>query len=51
MGSSKKWIMMGMSIVVIPLGKAVLKKLMGKVTEKLEDNPPAEEEEGQAVYT
>ncbi len=46
----KKFIMMGITIIVIPLGKFVLKKLFGKSIDKLEDTPP-EEEESQVVRT
>ena len=36
MSSYKKYVMMGVSIVLIPLGKMVLKKIMSKITEKSE---------------
>jgi len=34
---------MGITTIVIPLGKLVLKKISSNSTDKLEDNPPAEE--------
>ena len=36
MSSYKKYVMMGVSVILLPLGKMVLKKIMSKITEKSE---------------
>ena len=45
MSSYKKYVMMGVTIILIPLGKVVLKKLMSKLTEESEYDYAAEENE------
>ena len=35
--------MMGVTVILIPLGKLVLKKMMGKLTEESEQDSAAEE--------
>ncbi len=43
MSSYKKYVMMGVTIILIPLGKVVLKKMMSKFTEGSEQDSAAEE--------
>ena len=43
MASYQKYVMMGVTVILIPLGKLVLKKMMGKLTEESEQDSAAEE--------
>ena len=45
MSSYKKYVMMGVTIILLPLGKLVLKKMMSKFTEGSEQDSAAEENE------
>jgi len=45
MSSYKKYVMMGVTIILLPLGKLVLKKMMSKFTEESEQDSAAEENE------
>lgn len=45
MSSSKKYWMMGITVVLLPLGKALLRKLVEKLTEESEPTPALEETE------
>ena len=38
MASYQKYVMMGVTVILIPLGKLVLKKMMGKLTEESEQD-------------
>ena len=38
MASYQKYVMMGVTMILIPLGKVVLKKKMGKLTEESEQD-------------
>ena len=50
MSSKNKLIMMGLTTILIPLGKYVLNKLVKKVINKDKDHAP-EEEDSQVVST
>jgi hypothetical protein len=43
MSSYKKYIMMGVSIVLLPLAKRILKKLVSKYTKEPQDDSAVEE--------
>ena len=45
MASYQKYVMMGVTMILIPLGKVVLKKIMGKLTEESEQDSADEENE------
>ncbi len=45
MSSYKKYVMMGATTILLPLGKLVLKKVMSKFTEESEYDYAAEENE------
>ncbi len=45
MASYQKYVMMGVTIILLPLGKLVLKKMMNKFTEESEYDSAAEENE------
>ena len=38
MASYQKYVMMGVTMILLPLGKLVLKKMMGKLTEESEQD-------------
>ena len=44
MSSYKKFVMMGATTILIPLGKVVIQKLMRKFTEKSEEDFVSEED-------
>ena len=46
MASYQKYVMMGVTMILLPLGKLVLKKMMGKLTEESEQDS-ADEENGE----
>jgi len=43
MASYKKYVLIGVTTILLPLGKLVLQKVIHKVTEKSEQDPAAEE--------
>ncbi len=43
MSSYKKYVMMGVTTILLPLGKLVLQKVMSKFTEESEQDSAAEE--------
>ena len=43
MASYRKYVMIGVSTILLPLGKLVLQKVMSKFTEELEQDSDAEE--------
>ena len=45
MSSYKKYVMMGITVVLLPLGKLVLQKVMSKLPEKSEQDSAVEENE------
>ena len=45
MASYQKYVMMGVTAILLPLGKLVLKKMMRKATEKSEQDSVSEEDE------
>ena len=45
MASYQKFVMMGMTTILIPLGKMVLKKVMNKLTEESEQDSASKEAE------
>ena len=46
MASYQKYVMIGVTTILLPLGKLVLQKVIHKVTEKSERGPAAEEMRG-----
>jgi len=45
MSNYKKYIMMGVTTILLPLGKVVLQKVMSKFTEESEQDSVSEEDE------
>ena len=46
MSSYKKYIMMGVSTVLLPIAAKLIQKLVGKFTGELRDDPTLEESDG-----